>query len=638
MDVPIYTAITFSPVQSFIEKSRKLRDLYGSSTILSYLADEICRAARLHFRVGESPNWPEDPIVSPARIDVARGTPNIIFIRGEFPQDQAQNALKAAWQTLILNCRTWIENEIAENAEGERWHYHWQRPWQEWNNHCWEFFWAVGSTLDEARQNLNQVKYARAWTGVNWVGESSTLSGLDSRAWPVLGYHKSHERAASEEEEEVKKFYEQLSQVIEPTRQAEHNEAETENEAEGADTSIITPREQLSIPELVKRLVTIEDIVGVRSSLELPKSFNRINRWKTKAVEDEELADGTEDAQRGEQGRWTGWFQGDGDRAGRYLETLASQAANQQAQENMTHGFSQAMRQWGARLHTHIPRSPKARKTLDRDGRIIYAGGDDFLGVFYRNPPDDPLTAQDCLHWFSIFKPQIWRLHQQPISVSTGFVWAAPNVPQRDVLQHCRLAEKSAKSHGRDRLAMRIIFNGGNLLEWVCPWRFLPVIQDYGDRTPHNGTDQWIHIYKDIATLESRHAIPDLATREVYRQHPDHMQSVVALRLFQIYFQRETALQNEAMGNSTWEANDRDQFYDLLSGDELQLEHPALWNHEDPQTKEITGGILGARRDFTTDHSSTGPLDKVQVRCAFNQWIIDLAKVGFHLCRKPSNT
>jgi CRISPR-associated protein Cmr2 len=34
----IYTAVTFAPVQSFIRSSRKLRDLYGSSLLLSHLA------------------------------------------------------------------------------------------------------------------------------------------------------------------------------------------------------------------------------------------------------------------------------------------------------------------------------------------------------------------------------------------------------------------------------------------------------------------------------------------------------------------------------------------------------------------------------------------------------------------------
>ncbi|MEO0537689.1 MAG: type III-B CRISPR-associated protein Cas10/Cmr2 [Cyanobacteria bacterium P01_A01_bin.123] len=630
MQGQIYTAITFSPVQDFIEKSRKLRDLYGSSIILSYLADEICRAARAYFQVAENATWPQDPIVSPARIDVARGTPNTILIRGEFPKTAAQDTLNRAWRELALKCRIWIENQVDEKADHQPWQYAWKRPWQEWINHCWEFFWATGSTMDEARKNLNQVKYARAWTGINWVGESSTLSGLDSRAWPTLGFHKSHERSRAEEEAEVKAFYTQLSQTIEPSSSAPANTDATEDATENA--SIITQREQLSIPELVKRLVTIEDIVGVRSPLELPRTFNQINRWKSKETDDDNTADGTEDADRGESRRWTGWFQGDGDRAGKYLEVLAAQAHDEQKLEDSTHKFSKAMREWGAKLHTHLPRSQKTRKTLDRDGRIIYAGGDDFLGVLYRNPPDTHLTAQECLNWFYSFKPKIWSLHQEPISVSVGFVWAAPNVPQRDVLQHCRLSEKSAKGQGRDRLALRILFNGGNHLEWVCPWRFLPVVQDYCDRTPHNGTDQWTHIYNDVATLESRHAFQD---------GQDGAQSVVALRLFQVYFKRATAISNAEAGFSTWQESDRDQFYNLMKDgdpdDDLDLDHPALWNQIDSATKQITGGILGDRAAYTIDHTDEGPLDTEKVHDAFNQWIVDLAKVGFHLCRSSSN-
>ena len=39
----IYTAISFAPVQGFIEKSRKLRDLYGASLILSYLSQSLIK-------------------------------------------------------------------------------------------------------------------------------------------------------------------------------------------------------------------------------------------------------------------------------------------------------------------------------------------------------------------------------------------------------------------------------------------------------------------------------------------------------------------------------------------------------------------------------------------------------------------
>ncbi|MEH2451730.1 type III-B CRISPR-associated protein Cas10/Cmr2 [Nostoc sp.] len=70
----IYTAITFAPVQGFIEKSRKLRDLYGSSFILSYLSSAVCEAA-------EKESY---KVISPAIINVVQGTPNQIIIRGDF--------------------------------------------------------------------------------------------------------------------------------------------------------------------------------------------------------------------------------------------------------------------------------------------------------------------------------------------------------------------------------------------------------------------------------------------------------------------------------------------------------------------------------------------------------------------------
>ena len=42
----VYTAIGFAPVQGFIEKSRKLRDLFGASKILSYLSGKIVSKAK----------------------------------------------------------------------------------------------------------------------------------------------------------------------------------------------------------------------------------------------------------------------------------------------------------------------------------------------------------------------------------------------------------------------------------------------------------------------------------------------------------------------------------------------------------------------------------------------------------------
>ncbi|WP_413167932.1 Cas10/Cmr2 second palm domain-containing protein [Capilliphycus salinus ALCB114379] len=103
---------------------------------------------------------------------------------------------------------------------------------------------------------------------------------------------------------------------------------------------------------------------------------------------------------------------------------------------------------------------------------MIYAGGDDFLGVLYNT--EKQISPGECLQWFCKFKSQVWHQPERKrITPSVGFVWAGPQVPQRDVLQHCHLAEKSAKRTGRDRIAFRILFNSGNHLEWVCPWWML---------------------------------------------------------------------------------------------------------------------------------------------------------------------
>ena len=59
-----FTLITFAPVQGFISASRKLRDLYGSSLLLSYLARAILQDAET--RLGK------DCVISPALVNTSR--------------------------------------------------------------------------------------------------------------------------------------------------------------------------------------------------------------------------------------------------------------------------------------------------------------------------------------------------------------------------------------------------------------------------------------------------------------------------------------------------------------------------------------------------------------------------------------
>ena len=553
----VYTVITFAPVQGFIEKSRKLRDLYGSSFILSYLAGAICDAAQDHLIDPTTPlkkPFPGYPVISPALIDQTQGTPNQLIIAGEFPKTVAKAAFDDAWGLIMQQCRAWVEREVTSEV-GHPFDYCWRRDWSLWTSHAWEFFWATGATITAAREALNEQKRSRDWTGVNWQGESSTLSGADAIAHPGMSRKiNPKQRNQRTETADIETFYQCLS-----LRMSE---------------AMVNPREQLSIPELVKRIVTLDEITKCLPNVETPKSFRDLDRWKEQRFERSDL---NEDLDRKETNRWTGWFQGDGDGAGKYLEKMASDPHQDEAQ--ILNHFSRAMREWGETLDAE----------LGQAGRIVYAGGDDFLGILYRNPPAPPLAPQECLdQFFYRFNSEIWNQPtQKPITVSIGFVWVAPNIPQREVLQHCREAERSAKTNGRDRLALRVLFNSGNYLEWVCPWRFLPVLQDYRDRNGRTDADaNWTHLYNDVAVLEARHAF-------------EGDQIDVAFGLLKIYFPN---------------------FVDPLR------QADQWWNREIADKR--VSGILGEEKNYETN----GVLEDSKVHRALNDWIINLAKVGFHLC------
>jgi len=498
----MYTCVTFAPVQGFIEKSRKLRDLYGSSFILSHLAQQLCRGAQ---NAGHR-------VISPALVATAQGTPNQIVIQGDWAKPAAREVLDTAWGQVVDGCRRWLEARWPERC----W---WQGEWDGWKQYAWEFFWGQGDSIETARWAVNKAKRARDWTGLTWRGESSTLTGTDAIAWPGMGQKGF---LTKDHDSEIRKFYKQLSAV------------------QGLGEAFVEEREQLSIPELIKRLVTYSVIAKpLGFQQEIPASFRELSEGDRKF-----------------------WFQGDGDRLGAYLQSLQEKGGNETETLNQ---FSQAMLNWGT--HHLTP-------AVNPVGRVVYAGGDDFLGVLYAQEKE-AFSPRQGLAWFTRF-PEIWQKHGQKLTVSVGAVLAAGQVPQRDVLQHCREAEKAAKNYGRDRLVVRVVFNGGNFLQWGCPWHFLKsVLAGYRDRGGQTGlTANWGHFYNDVATLEARHAFSD---------------EQVALALFELYFgeERRRCLEGHAWGDKGQSAI-------------VQADCP--------------------------------PEKRAQ---ALNRWVCNFAKVGFQLC---SNT
>ena len=589
-DPVIYTTVTFAPVQGFIEKSRKLRDLYGSSYLLSFIAQSVCLEAHAQGC----------KVISPALPDITQGLPNQIIIVGQPGEENIRNALMKSWQWIVKGCQEWIQENISSSVP-----YSWNRDWNLWSERTWEFFYVEGGpgeSISQVRQRLNEAKRQRAWTAINWQGESSTLSGADAVAYPDMA-----NVLTTGNSELVRDFYDDLRYQlgIHFARWAGLTGISDERIREyGA--AFIDPKEELSIPELLKRLITHQAII---ESLKDRRTHSRedydkispqldelqkvvrddfkvetVSQLKSSIAKDLEVSS-FRDLNRKDGTEWTGWFMGDGDGASEYLKWVGKQSS--ESEGKCTQAFSKGMRDWGK-----IFKANENHEELSH-GRIIYAGGDDFLGVMYRT--DDRLAPKTCLQWLSGFKSQVWEKGwddpKKKITASVGFVWASPQVPQRDVLQHTRLAEGAAKRSGKDRVAIRVLFAGGNHLEWVCPWRILEegLFEKYRDRNGvvnALGNASWTHFYNDVAVLESRHAFG--ATLKESTE--------VAIALMRVYFPEWDELMSEVN----------------------------YWNVKN-KYKVTKAGILGNRLDYEPEGSK-------KINLAINEWVINLAKVGFYLC------
>ena len=534
-----YTAITFAPVQGFIEKSRKLRDLYGASLILSYLSQQLVLYVNKNGLT----------VISPGIPNLQKGMPNRILIKGEMSKKDAEKILLSAWKEMLKVCREWIENKLPE------YQYHWEREWTLWGGHTWEIFHGTGCCIEAAMNDLETNKLSRDWSAVNWIGESSSLTGTDGIAFPGLGsdYRNPKTLNYKYEDDQIKDFYTKLAEI-------------TENkDEENTQGKFIATNEKLSIPELVKRLITLPEIANLIS-----KAISD-NEPLEKLKEGFQEIDRKPDPSKDIPGQWTGWFMGDGDEVGKHLQNLAKKDNG----DDEIHQFSDAIRKWGEEFYDSFPKKlgsianantiedpQKDNVFPEKLGRIVYAGGDDFLGIIY-NPdfskkPHQKISGFVAYQWLLTLKKK-WKEHKQGINVSVGFVWVAGSVPQRDVLQHCREAEKVAKSLGRDRVTIRVVFNSGQYVQWTCPWCYLNILTKYRDRDgktfeqwEDNGRKKedfpnWGHVYSDLATLKARHAIN-------LNAKGNNIDESIALEIFDIYFYQQKKYlednQKEIVGKS----------------------------------------------------------------------------------------
>ena len=474
-----YTAATFAPVQSFISSSRKLRDLYGSSLLLSHLARAIAAdASQRGFTV-----------ISPASISSSRGVPNVLVIHGDYRHGHAREALQTSWQRLLQACRLWLEQELPQLQ------FQWDQSWKACGLHTWELFHGQGTTISQARQALAVNKQQRDWSVPNWTGESSTLSSAEAVVWPEMGAVRDPRRIP-------------IGLISEEARAFLHRLRSHPALGE----AFAALNEEISLTELVKRLVTYpavaltafatdHDPVPALAEL-IPERFQATSAGGPQAEQPDTVV----------------WFQADGDGIGDYLQTMrqtlsagtTAPGAPDPAEAEALSRFSAAMRAWAASLYKEVPRRFPGKAT------VVYAGGDDLFGALHESAPGRrDLAPEDLWAWLNGF-PALWSNHQfSDLTVSMGVVWADAQVPQREALQHARDAEATAKARGKNRFALRLVYAGGNHLEWSCPWAWLqPILSHYTDREGRSlrfssagRPPSWRHLAEDLQWLKGRQAL-----------------------------------------------------------------------------------------------------------------------------------
>ena len=487
-----FTAVTFAPVQSFIRSSRKLRDLYGSSLLLSHLARAL---------YNDATKINPEAVISPAEVNGTRGVPNTLLIQGSYSRAEAEQALLTAWAATLKACRDWLEQTLTGSPlDPGDWDTSWGPCWKACARHSWELFHGQGASIAAAEHALSLHKQARAWEIPNWTGESSTLSSTQAVVRPRMAEKHDPRRLSEAESEaqrqEARDFLQRLCQ----------------HQALGE--AFAGTNEEISLTELVKRLVTYP-VVAAKAfqvpAAELPQIIpSRFNSLSAVSGADKDPPESIV------------WFMADGDKVGDYIRSWSKSGDEVRARRT----FSSGMRQWAADLYTQVP-----QEMGDDRATLVYAGGDDLFGALHeRQPGARDLSRDDLFRWLRLF-PSLWKRHGQPLTASMGLVWADSQVPQREALQQARDAEAAAKARGRDRFALRLVYAGGNHLQWTCPWSWLdPILHSYRDRegrcwpgepdTAERRGDprKWRHLAEDLLWLQERHAIgeaiPPVATAE----------------------------------------------------------------------------------------------------------------------------
>jgi CRISPR-associated protein Cmr2 len=523
---------TVGPVQSFIAQARKAQDLHAGSRILS----ELVRRGIESFNEEAEANDYTSQIIFPSNWENKNASlPNRFIAKVKKENEQIE-----ALEIIGKNCKAAIHSAFAEIAENTLRKYYSNEVANQIERHL-EVHWAVllieenyKTTYLKLESLLGAVKNVRPFEQLNnGKGEMGRKCNLDGEN-NALFYHGNGQNAPS---------------------MIWHNEGKTR-----INDFIINPGEAISAVSFLKRkyensqkfpsvaeIALLEAIDKTKEkSGQCLADFERIckskNGFISHCLENEEqvqlgndlekLNDNFDyqlvypenvtvknfphDKQREYASRIANnlsrylkdkhyvMIMFDGDKMGEWLSGNNT-SHNGKELENFHQEFSKLLSKFAESVD----------KILEEKGKVIYSGGDDFLGMV------------NLHHLFPVMKELREKFHEEVnaklqnrregknLTFSAGIVITHYKTPLSEVLQKVRQMEKKAKNPlmgDRNAFALAVIKHSGEIQESTYKW-------DADENSP-NGCSNWVAIelvFKSLRSGNFSNKFITSLTRELYQ-------------------------------------------------------------------------------------------------------------------------
>lgn len=480
---------SLGPVQGFVAASRRTRDLWAGSWLLSHLADQaVTSVASID---GVALLLPAQTAHTDTTKPIA-GTPNRLIVEG--PAELLIQAAKDAADAIMKRWRH-IANAVWKKhlkSIGEAHSDATENIWKRQVEHFWEITWVVGS--DDYGRKAWRIHPADIEPGFRCalfphLQELSGAVGLSEKGKLIEFWRQVRESAGEYDLDEnealsaiglIKRFYPRLEdfsalevtswpstawvaalpwiKMVKDTEQAEaFCHAVEHHSASRVFDSTAAARARLgahsgTFPCLDGQLLYERGIAA---------SCRRVSAGGRDVADEvalEQMMQPYQQLTREPNGKPTPWFAVlvmDGDQMGKVLGKL---------EEDERSKISAALGVFAMSV-TEVVSA--------HNGWTVYAGGDDVLALL---PAVEAIRCAQALRlaYLKSFADQLGDGHQAMawVSISGGLVFADWKTPLRQVLSesHHLLDDVAKDATGRDALAISVWLASGKACQWSAPW------------------------------------------------------------------------------------------------------------------------------------------------------------------------